>query len=519
MDASTRPPDLRALLRDWARDPGGTITYLLGLNAIVFVLWVLIRWGPSSFRTAISDLVFIPTGVAAVGLAWRAARFSLLSAATRRAWMLLAAAFAATLIGDILWAYYEVGLGVAPFPSLADAAYLLFYPLILAGLSAFPAAPQSRLERTTFWLDVTTVLLGGWMAVWYVVLGPTAVGSDAPRLETVLSAAYPIGDLVLIFGIAAVMLRRPEEGSRGALAILAVGLGLFLVADLSFGYLSLLDGYESGDWPDAVWMLAQFGFSVSAQYQYWRGGRGRTAVHSPPADPHRVSSLPYGAIGLGYVLLIVAARNASVYPLGGLLFGAVAITAVVVTRQLLLLRQLRAIAVTDGLTGLPTRQHFSEVAGREFARATRYQRSLSAILLDIDGFKHINDRHGHAVGDEALRLVARQMRETFREIDVLGRYGGDEFVVLLPESTEGGALSAAQRLVRAVAESVVMAQGGRVPITFSAGAANAEGCPDLPGLLRRADEALYRAKDAGRDRVVAFSSDQPGLPPSRLHPA
>ena len=505
MDASTSPSEPRALLRDWARDPGGIITVLLGLNALVFILWVIFHAGPPALRTAISDLVFIPTGVAAVGLAWRNARFSMLTAATRRAWLLLAAAFAATLAGDILWAYYEVGRGVAPFPSSADAAYLLFYPLILAGLSAFPAAPQSRLERTTFWLDATTVLLGGWMVVWYVVLGPTAVGADAPRIETILSSAYPIGDLVLIFGIAAVMLRRPEEGSREALAILAVALGLFLVADLSFSYLSLLDAYESGDWPDALWMLAQFGFSVSAQYQYWRGGRGRTAAHRPPVDPHQVSTLPYGAIGLGYLLLIVAARTASAYPLGGLLFGAVAITAVVVTRQLLLLRQLRAIAVTDGLTELPTRQHFSELARREFARVVRYDRPLAALLIDIDGFKSINDRFGHAVGDEVLRLVARRMRKTFRDVDLLGRYGGDEFVVMLPESSERAAVTAAQRLVRTIAESTVLARGERVIVTVSAGVAGAAGCPDVAVLLRRADEALYRAKRAGRDQVMPFS--------------
>jgi diguanylate cyclase (GGDEF)-like protein len=505
VDAAAPSSGPRTLLRDWARDPGGIITYLLGLNTIVFVLWVLVHAGPPSFRAAVSDLVFIPTGVASVGLAWRAAKHPLLSPATRRAWILLGVAFAATLIGDALWAYYEVGLNASPFPSLADAGYLLFYPLVLAGLSAFPAAPQSRQERTTFWLDAATVLLGGWMVVWYIVLGPTAVGSEAPALEKVLSAAYPIGDLVLIFGIAAVMLQRPEEGSRGALATLAAALGLFLVADLSFGYLSFLDAYESGDWPDALWMIAQFGFAVSAQYQHWSGSRGDAAAHTPPVDPHRVSSLPYGAIGLGYVLLIVAARSASIYPLGGMLFGAVAITAVVVTRQLLLLRELRAIAVTDGLTGLPTRQHFTQLAGREFARAVRYGRPLSAMLIDVDGFKSINDRFGHPVGDEVLRLVARRMRETFRETDILGRYGGDEFVVMLPESAERAAQAAAERLVRAVAGSTVLARGEGVPVTVSAGVAAAEGCPDVTTLLRHADDALYRAKRAGRDQVSAFS--------------
>lgn len=90
------------------------------------------------------------------------------------------------------------------------------------------------------------------MVVWYVVLGPTTVGSDAPLLKKALSAGSPIGDLVLIFGIATVILRHPEEGSRGQLVIFAFALTLFLIADLSYGYLKPLDRYANEDWPDAI---------------------------------------------------------------------------------------------------------------------------------------------------------------------------------------------------------------------------------------------------------------------------
>jgi diguanylate cyclase (GGDEF)-like protein len=510
------------------RDPGGIVTYLLGLNAIAFITWVISHGGSPESRATISDLIFLPTGLASTLLAWRASRHSSISTATRRAWTLLAAAFAALWAGDVLFAYYELVLKTTPFPSVADAGYLLFYPLVLTGLSSFPAAPQSPQERTTFWLDTITVLLGGWMVVWYVVLGPTTVGSDAPLLEKALSAGYPIGDLVLIFGIATVILRRPEAASRGPLVVFAVALAFFLIADLSYGYLAPLDRYASGDWPDAIWILAQFGFVLSAQYQHWRASHEPTAPPALSIDPHHVSSLPYGAIALGYLLLIFSTRNMASYPFGGLVFGAVAITAVVLTRQLLLLRELRSLAVTDGLTSLPTRQHFTALAAREFARTIRYGRSLAAMLIDVDGFKSINDRYGHAVGDEVLRVVARRMRETLRQIDMLGRYGGDEFVVVLPETTEDGAVSAAQRLVAAVAASQVMVRGERVPITVSAGVAIAKDAADLPGLLHHADEALYRAKAAGRDRVVAFSAGHspdvppptpPSGPPARFHPA
>ncbi len=163
---------------------------------------------------------------------------------------------------------------------------------------------------------------------------------------------------------------------------------------------------------------------------------------------------------------------------------------------------LEQLAMTDSLTGLHNRRQFLELAALEFQRARRYRHPLSVLMLDIDGFKQVNDTYGHAVGDQILQIVSTRCRKSLRDIDLLGRYGGDEFVVLLPEDDLNGARNAAERLCRYVAATSVDTDRGLLNITLSLGAAAlAEGDADVASLLNRADAALYRAKNAGRNRV------------------
>lgn len=494
-------------------DRGWILTLLLGVYTLAFLLWLVFKWGGETYRTLISDLAFLPMGLAAAALAWRTGRHRALRSKTRRAWMTVGLAVLCWWLGDVLWSYYEIVLRRAPFPSPADAAYLLFYPILLVGLLAFPSARRTRGELVKFWLDTVTVLLSGWMVIWYFVLGPTALARDVEPFVTVLSSAYPIGDLVLLFGIAALVLRRPDEGSRDALAALAAGLTSFLIADIAFGYLSLQERYRSGDWPDAFWMLAPLLIAISAQWQVAGAVHKRHEEPQAAAQVRSVSILPYGAVALGYGLLVIAGRQAAPYPLGGLLAGAIAVTAVVLARQLTvmndnirLLGELHALATTDSLTGWMTRRYFFDLADREFARAKRYSRRLAAIMLDIDFFKDINDRYGHGSGDLALQAVAARCRHNLREIDLLGRYGGDELVILMPETDLRDATRVTERLLAAVAETPLVTDDGRIDLSISAGVATIEDCPDLITLVRRADVALYQAKQAGRNCLRAATN-------------
>lgn len=157
-------------------------------------------------------------------------------------------------------------------------------------------------------------------------------------------------------------------------------------------------------------------------------------------------------------------------------------------------------ALVDGLTGLANRRAASDALHAEVARAERLETQLSVVLADLDEFKEVNDLHGHAVGDEVLRVVAEVLRETLRESDVAGRWGGEEFLLLLPGADEEGAAQLAERVrVALAARSIPSLPGLRVTASF--GVAEYAGETNPEQLLEAADGALYRAKRAGKDRV------------------
>jgi diguanylate cyclase (GGDEF)-like protein len=188
-----------------------------------------------------------------------------------------------------------------------------------------------------------------------------------------------------------------------------------------------------------------------------------------------------------------------------------------VTEHKALAERLDCLARTDGLTGVNNRRHFLELAGREYVRARRYARALSVLVIDIDHFKLVNDTYGHAAGDELLIALAHAMSETLRSVDTLGRIGGEEFALVLPETAGDQAVLAAERIRVSVARSVVSTGVGPVCATVSIGVATLEGSDrNLDDLLGRADGALYRAKALGRNLVVSAS---PGRLPlqSGLH--
>lgn len=168
-----------------------------------------------------------------------------------------------------------------------------------------------------------------------------------------------------------------------------------------------------------------------------------------------------------------------------------------------LFEELSRLAVTDNLTGLLNRRAFSEAAEREFERARRYRRPLSLILFDIDKFKSVNDAHGHLIGDQVLRVLSETVRKTTRATDIVCRWGGEEFLILMPEQGHDQAFSTAERLRQDASNLVVVTPSGHLSLTISLGVASLkrqEG-ESLDGLIGRADAAMYEAKAAGRNAV------------------
>jgi diguanylate cyclase (GGDEF)-like protein len=165
-----------------------------------------------------------------------------------------------------------------------------------------------------------------------------------------------------------------------------------------------------------------------------------------------------------------------------------------------LFAQVQRLATTDELTGIHNRRHFFEKAAHKLARARDQNRPLAVMMADIDHFKRVNDTHGHQVGDEVIREIADRFCQNVRSGDILGRYGGEEFV-LVTDGDAGGAL--AERLRHAVLESPVLTPAGPLAVTVSIGLANVRPVDtDIETALTRADKCLYQAKQAGRNRVV-----------------
>ena len=167
-----------------------------------------------------------------------------------------------------------------------------------------------------------------------------------------------------------------------------------------------------------------------------------------------------------------------------------------------LVAELRRLSRHDGLTGLLNRRAIEEALAEQVQRSRRNGEAFALMMLDVDHFKAINDHHGHAVGDLALKHVAALLRHGVRDVDHLSRFGGEEFVVLLPAATPAAALALAERLRESVEGSPPTVQQHVLPLTVSIGLAQWAGDADEPRqLLARADAALYRAKAAGRNRV------------------
>lgn len=175
-------------------------------------------------------------------------------------------------------------------------------------------------------------------------------------------------------------------------------------------------------------------------------------------------------------------------------------------RRIKLYKEVESMAITDSLTRLRTRRHLSGRFAEEFARAKLRNVPLSVLMLDVDHFKRVNDQYGHLTGDMVLREVGRVITQSTREIDIAGRYGGEEFCVILPDTDKTGALQVAERIRSALADQKIKAYDTMLHVHISIGAATfPEDAQAMEEMMDKADWALYRAKKLGRNRVIGFS--------------
>jgi diguanylate cyclase (GGDEF)-like protein len=473
---------LRAILLAW------------GLMAVAIAIYS--RSGPIPDAVA-GPGVLVLTAVAAAA-AVRAARLTGLDGRTRRAWRAMAAGYLSALVSSALFAI------VPTFPGPGDYVRLAAAPFFLLGLLLLTVAPRTRTERLRTVLDIGVVASGGSMALWYWSLGPLVLTNGVSVPVFVAAAAYPLADFVLIFGAAAALIRGAPPSSRRPLAFVVLGLTALVIGDLQHattGLREVVDGVTIGPEtaPASEWLSLLTAFCLLACAAVEQCA-GTAAEHTPGSGGRAAASvtlLPYAAVAGGYGLLLIVAMQADLYPWGGLILGAVVMTALVVARQVLVLRENHALVVTDFLTGLSSRPAFGLALSRSLARQGRSDRLTAVLLIDLDGFKSVNDELGHEAGDDLLREFAQMLRATVARTDTVGRLGGDEFAVVLNGVRDADdAVAVALRLTDAMRRPLPV--GGR-PIVARASIGIALSEPGDTGrdILHRADQAMYRAKRDG----------------------
>jgi diguanylate cyclase (GGDEF)-like protein len=243
--------------------------------------------------------------------------------------------------------------------------------------------------------------------------------------------------------------------------------------------------------------------------------RGRTQfrVFVPPAEIGGAEENVLGGFAAFPVvtndrlsgLLAVGGKGVARLPAEGAAFlGQVANQAHIVMENSRLFERVRDLSIRDGVTNLYNHRHIMELVRGEHDRAARHGDVFSVLMIDIDHFKKVNDDHGHPAGDAVLREVAQVIGDCLRAIDVVGRYGGEEFLALLPRTGHDEAVLTAERVRSRVAAHVFLPLERSIRVTVSIGVATAAAAAaaSAAGLIHEADKALYRAKSAGRDRTA-----------------
>lgn len=486
----------------------------------VYGLWQMSSVGGSD-RSTIADAAFLPGIVAAILAAYGAWRRNR-PGRTASAWLLIELALIAYALGDVVQGVYE-SYGDLPSLSLMDPLYLSFYPLFLAGLLRFPSIRMGRTADARLLLDAITVGIAGACAVWYLVLGPTATASSESTLESVVSTAYPTGDLILIGGLANLLVRVRHQGSRRSIRLLTLGVVLYLVADVIYVRMELTGAYSGEGAVNMLYVLATCVFALAASSQGSRSGPSPAdrTWEQGASGRRAIAALPYVSVGVVLAMMVETQTSDRFFPdLSLTITGTVAALLVLFSqflsrRELMTThedlrtahRRLAALATTDPLTELPNHRALVEAIDTEMERSRRYGHTCALLFVDIDFFKELNDTHGHTAGDRVLREIGAIMDAALRTIDTVGRWGGEEFVAVLPEIDAEAARATGERLRQSVAVHS-FGERDQAHLTVSVGvAAYPRDGSSRTELLDAADRAMYAAKRMGRNQC--FSAADP----------
>jgi diguanylate cyclase len=482
-----------------------------GLNAVLAALW-------ATFLVAVvlGSLSPVPIGslsdvlVALVG--WGTAASAVLRVALvrhqRTVWAPLALGMTSYALGAVVWTFWLEPLAEPPFPSIADALWLALYPLSFATIVLAVRAQVGRVSRSV-WLDGLIGTLSVSALGVALLLAPLLRGATGSTAAVATNFAYPVGDVAVAAAVAGGFALTGWRLSR-AWVLLATGCVAFTAADAVYlrelaAAAYVTQSIENLLWGGGLVLMARAAWTPIAPAA---GGRERLAAAVP-------SGLALAALGL-----LIWDHGHPIDPVS-IALAATAVAAAMV-RLLYTVREERNLvetqlqAHTDELTGLPNRRALGDVLDAALGGERERAAPLGLLVIDLNGFKELNDTLGHEAGDEVLHKVGARLSDALRPGDLLVRLGGDEFAVVLADCADSGVAElVATKLLRSL-EIAFPVMGISVQIGASIGVAcHPEHGRTASELLKRADVAMYRAKSA-RTGVERYDGPQDGRSAERL---
>jgi len=393
---------------------------------------------------------------------------------------------------------------VAPVWWTGTLSHLLCVILLAVATLIGPVKRLSGPHRQAFIAEVATVLAGGFMLVWYVVLDPLT-RAGAPNARWIVQIGVPLADLLLLIAVTAMLLRGVVRRLLDPITFVITGMMVLVVGDTAWsaGRVHGLPA-EKAIFATTCLVLAHLLLTLGPVLSVSgvASGVDRARRAGPPGW---VEHLPLASLGLGVgLILLILAREGALARWSGLALGMTVMATAIAFRQSLSLRMSRAQIALDPLTGLANRIGLRNA----LARAVRGREPIAVLAIDLEGVRLVSDAYGPAAGEAMLTAFADILRGGIRADDVPARIGVDEFALLLTDIGEADrAVTVARRLLAAAAEQPLVLGADRVPIRLSIGAAAAVAGPAQDSgkaLLRRADIALYHAKRAGAGSFVVY---------------
>ena len=453
----------------------------------------------------------------------------------RAPWFFLAGGVFFLFIAEVIWVVLDQ-MGLETWPSIADVFYLLAYPLQAVAIFLLVRDRAPGRDRTGL-IDAAVITVVMALLSWVFLMEPYVADSSLSVLEVGISVAYPIVDIVMLGVLTRLV---TLQGSRSpAYNMLVIGLVTTLVGDVAYGYVSLTSEYTPRGWMDATWLIMYILWGASALHPSasrisdkaeepsGRLTRSRlillstaaliapgvmlfTWMTTPNGDIHVPEATGATAIVFILVLVRMGSMNRQIDRHRSRLHTQGRVLRAALDERNALAERLRHQAFHDSLTGLPNRALFLEKVQEALDGDAPDGGGIAVLFIDLDDFKSINDRFGHAAGDELLTSIGNRLRGALRAGDLPARLGGDEFGLLIYNvETEDVARTVAKRILASLNTPFSLVGNG-VPVKASVGVSlNLEG-DTAQDLLRNADAAMYLAKHRGKDRYEIFDSSRDG---------